>query len=109
MFLWHFWLQVGSRSVQSVTDASVDPAKIKITVLYDAFGETSAMQKAWGYTALVEYGGKRILFETGNNSDVLAENAKAKGIDLSKLDSVVMSHGHGDHMEGISYVLRVNL
>jgi len=87
---------------------TVDSATVQITVLYDAFGRDSVMQKEWGYAALVEYGGKRILFDTGNNPEVLARNAKAKGIDLSKLDFVVMSHRHGDHMGGLSYVLRVN-
>jgi 7,8-dihydropterin-6-yl-methyl-4-(beta-D-ribofuranosyl)aminobenzene 5'-phosphate synthase len=57
---------------------------------------------------LVEYGGKCILFDTGNNPDVLEQSAKAKHIDLSKLDFVVMSHRHGDHMGGLSYLLRVN-
>src|SRR5258706_5350049 len=80
----------------------------QITVLYDAFGKTPAMQKDWGYAALVEYGGKRILFDTGNNPEILAQNAKAKGIDLTKLDFVVMSHRHGDHMGGLTYVLKVN-
>ena len=77
-------------------------------MLYDAFGKPSAMQKDWGYAALIEYGGKRILFDTGNNGDILAQNAKAKGIDLSKLDFVVMSHRHGDHMGGLAYLLSVN-
>ena len=84
------------------------PTQGQITVLYDAFGKSSAMQKDWGYAALVEYGGKRILFDTGNNPDILAHNAQAKGMDLSKLDFVVMSHRHGDHMGGLSYVLKVN-
>jgi 7,8-dihydropterin-6-yl-methyl-4-(beta-D-ribofuranosyl)aminobenzene 5'-phosphate synthase len=66
------------------------------------------MQKDWGYAALVEYGGKRILFDTGNNPEVLAQNAKAKGIDLSSLDFVVMSHRHGDHMGGLAHLLKVN-
>lgn len=82
--------------------------KAQITVLYDAFGKDPALQKDWGYAALVEYGGKRILFDTGNNPDVLEQNAKAKRVDLSKLDFVVMSHRHGDHMGGLSYLLRVN-
>jgi 7,8-dihydropterin-6-yl-methyl-4-(beta-D-ribofuranosyl)aminobenzene 5'-phosphate synthase len=99
---------VESGSVQSATDANADPTKVQITLLYDAFGQNSAMQKDWGYAALVEYGGKRILFDTGNNPDILAQNAKAKGIDLAKLDFVVMSHRHGDHMGGLSYVLSVN-
>ncbi len=84
------------------------PAQVQITVLYDAFGKSSDMHKDWGYAALVEYGGKRILFDTGNNPDILAHNAQVKGIDLSKLDFVVMSHRHGDHMGGLSYVLKVN-
>lgn len=84
------------------------PPKAQITVLYDAFGKPSALQKDWGYAALIEYGGKRILFDTGNNPDILAHNAQEKGIDLSKLDFVVMSHRHGDHMGGLTYVLKVN-
>src|SRR2546428_7366122 len=85
-----------------------DSAKAQITILYDACGKSSSMQKDWGYAALIEYGGKRILFDTGNNGDTLAQNAKAKGIDLSKLDFVVMSHRHGDHMGGVAYLLSVN-
>lgn len=88
--------------------ASAGPSKAQITILYDAFGKGSAMQKDWGYAALVEYGGKRILFDTGNNPEVLAQNAKAKSIDLSSLDFVVMSHRHGDHMGGLAYLLKVN-
>ena len=88
--------------------ANSDSQKAQITVLYDAFGKPSAMEKDWGYAALVEYGGKRILFDTGDNPDILAKNAKAKGVDLSNLDFVVMSHRHGDHMGGMSYLLSVN-
>ncbi len=82
--------------------------KAQITILYDAFGKPSAMQKDWGFSALIEYGGKRILFDTGDNPDVLANNAKVAGADLSKLDFVVLSHRHGDHMGGMEYLLSVN-
>ena len=54
----------------------------QITVLYDAFGKTSEMRKDWGFSALIEYGGKRILFDTGNNADIFAHNVEAKGTDL---------------------------
>jgi len=63
---------------------------------------------AWGFSALVEYGGTRILFETGGNAEILEHNVKALGVDLSKLDFVVLSHRHGDHISGLNYVLRVN-
>src|ERR1700719_3024583 len=102
-------LLVGWAITTSTTPmASAGPPKPQITILYDAFGKDSAMQKDWGYAALVEYGGKRILFDTGNNPEVLAQDAKAKNIDLSKLDFVVMSHRHGDHMGGLTYLLKVN-
>lgn len=91
----------------SATAAS-DPPKPQITVLYDAFGKDSAMQKDWGYSALVEYGEKRILFDTGGNADIFAQNTNARSIDLSKLDFVIMSHRHGDHMGGLAYLLKVN-
>ena len=88
--------------------ASAGPGPAQITVLYDAFGKTPGMQKDWGYSALIEYAGKRILFDTGNNPEILEQNASAKGADLSKLDFVVLSHRHGDHMGGLPYLLKVN-
>lgn len=87
---------------------SADSRHAQITVLYDAFGKDSAMTKDWGYSALVEIKGKRILFDTGDNPEIFAANVKAKGVDLTRLDFVVMSHRHGDHMGGLTYLLSVN-
>jgi 7,8-dihydropterin-6-yl-methyl-4-(beta-D-ribofuranosyl)aminobenzene 5'-phosphate synthase len=102
-------LLIGRPGIGLETQATgTNSAKAQITILYDAFGKPSDMQKDWGYSALIEYGGRRILFDTGNNPDVLARNTKAKSVDLSKLDFVVMSHRHGDHMGGLAYVLKVN-
>lgn len=89
---------VGADSRQ--TAATADGEKARITVLYDAFGSSSTMQKDWGFSAFIEYGGKRILFDTGNNADIFAHNVKAKGIDLTQLDFAVVSHRHGDHTSG---------
>jgi 7,8-dihydropterin-6-yl-methyl-4-(beta-D-ribofuranosyl)aminobenzene 5'-phosphate synthase len=80
----------------------------RITIIYDAFGAPSALQKDWGFAALVEYGGKRILFDTGNNAKIFEHNVKRLNIDLSKLDAVVISHRHGDHTSGLAYLLEVN-
>jgi 7,8-dihydropterin-6-yl-methyl-4-(beta-D-ribofuranosyl)aminobenzene 5'-phosphate synthase len=82
--------------------------KNQITFLYDAFGHDALMQKDWGFSALLELGGKRILFDTGNNSDIFAHNVKAKGVDLTNLDFAIISHRHGDHMGGLNYLLQIN-
>src|ERR1700750_55049 len=80
----------------------------QITGLYGAFGKDAAMRKDWGFSALVEVAGKRILFDTGDDRDIFAANVRAKGVDLTNLDFVVLSHRHGDHMAGLAHVLSVN-
>ena len=45
-------------------------AQDKVTILYDAFGESKELTKDWGFSALVEHNGKRILVDTGNNAAV---------------------------------------
>jgi 7,8-dihydropterin-6-yl-methyl-4-(beta-D-ribofuranosyl)aminobenzene 5'-phosphate synthase len=83
-------------------------AQDKVTILYDAFGESKELTKDWGFSALVEHNGKRILFDTGNNATIFEHNVKALGVDLTKLDFVVISHRHADHATGLRYVLSVN-
>lgn len=82
--------------------------RAQITILYDAFGKTSTMRKDWGFSAYIEYGGKKILFDTGNNAGIFEHNVQAKGIDLTKLDFAIVSHRHGDHTSGLNYLLKVN-
>ncbi len=82
--------------------------KDRVTILYDAFSDNKAVTKDWGFSALVEHGGKRILFDTGNNAALFERNIKALDVDLSKLDFVVISHRHSDHTTGLKYLLSVN-
>ncbi len=100
--LFGFWATIGAVPAHAQSD------KAEITVLYDAFGKTSTMTKDWGFAAFIEYGGKRILFDTGNNAEIFAHNVQAKGIDLTTLDFAVVSHRHGDHTSGLNYLMTVN-
>ncbi len=83
-------------------------AQDKVTILYDAFGGSKELTKDWGFSAFVEHNGKRILFDTGNDAAIFEHNVKALGVDLTKLDFVVISHRHADHTTGLRYVLKVN-
>ena len=84
-------------------------AKGRITILYDAFSDNKTVTKDWGFSALVEHDGKRILFDTGNNAATFEHNVKALGVDLSKLDFVVISHRHTDHTTGLKYLLSTGI
>lgn len=83
-------------------------AATRVTILVDAFGDRADLRKDWGYAALVEHDGKRILFDTGNDSDLFRHNVEVLGIDLRDLDLVVISHRHGDHTDGLRYLLELN-
>jgi len=80
----------------------------RVTILYDSFGKSPSLTMDWGFSALVEYAGKRILFDTGNNPKIFEHNVKGLGADLRNIDFVVISHRHADHTSGISYLLRLN-
>lgn len=88
----------GSPAAQPVRAArTVSSLEIKIlsTMLADeGFGE-------WGFAALVEADGRRILFDTGANDDTVQRNLKALELDLSNVETVILSHNHADHTTGL--------
>ena len=90
----------------STTHAQERPTRV--TVLVDAFADRADLRKDWGYSALIEHAGKRILFDTGNDSALFEHNVETLGVDLRNLDLVVISHRHGDHTDGLRYLLSIN-
>jgi 7,8-dihydropterin-6-yl-methyl-4-(beta-D-ribofuranosyl)aminobenzene 5'-phosphate synthase len=104
----HFFVRALAVVVLLLTGMAAAETPNRVTILYDSFGKNPSLTMDWGFAALVEYGGKRILFDTGNNAKIFEHNVKAVGVDLGNLDFVVMSHRHGDHMGGLAYLLKVN-
>ncbi len=80
----------------------------RVTILSDAFGDRAGLERDWGFSALIEYGGRRILFDAGNDGDRFRRNVRALGVDLRRLDFAVISHRHGDHTGGLAHLLAVN-
>jgi 7,8-dihydropterin-6-yl-methyl-4-(beta-D-ribofuranosyl)aminobenzene 5'-phosphate synthase len=83
-------------------------AENRVTILNDAFGDKPQLEQDWGYSALIEFEGKRILFDTGDNINVFRKNVEALHVDLTHLDMVIITHAHGDHTSGLRYVLSKN-
>ncbi len=97
---------LGAASVAAAADPP--PPAARVTILYDAFGDRPGLERDWGFSALIEYGGRRILFDAGNDGRVFARNVRRLGVDLRRLDFAVISHRHADHTGGLAHLLRVN-
>lgn len=52
----------------------------------------------------IEDGDQRLLFDVGY-SDIFIKNARALGIDLQQIDTIILSHGHNDHSRGLTYLV----
>jgi len=82
--------------------ATVDDIKITILVDNQALG---GLASEHGLSLWIEGGGMHILLDTGQGG-ALEKNVAALGVDLSKTDMLVISHGHYDHTGALPYVLR---
>ena len=77
---------------------------IKITTIVENTAAKAKFRAEHGLSMLVEKDGQFILWDTGQ-SDCIVHNAKILGIDLSKIKTVALSHGHYDHVGGLEYLL----
>lgn len=78
---------------------------ITITVLYDNRPFDERLQTKWGFSALIEYDDRRVLFDTGGDSPTLLANMDLMGIDPTGIETLLLSHAHGDHTGGLEGLL----
>jgi len=72
---------------------------LKVTILSTMLADEGIGE--WGFAALVEADGNRILYDTGARPRTVLDNAKELGIDLSGVRDVILSHNHTDHTGGL--------
>jgi 7,8-dihydropterin-6-yl-methyl-4-(beta-D-ribofuranosyl)aminobenzene 5'-phosphate synthase len=72
---------------------------VKVVILSTMLAEAGIGE--WGFAALVEADGHRVLFDTGARPDTVLRNARELKIDLAGVTDVVLSHNHGDHTGGL--------
>jgi len=76
-----------------------------ITTLSENTAGRGNLLAEWGLSILVETEKTSVLLDTGSSISA-AHNADALGIDLNKVDKIVLSHGHYDHTGGLRQVLQ---
>jgi 7,8-dihydropterin-6-yl-methyl-4-(beta-D-ribofuranosyl)aminobenzene 5'-phosphate synthase len=78
---------------------------LKITVLSTMLADRGELGE-WGFAALVEADGHRILYDTGAHTDLVLRNAEGLNVDLTTVPEVVLSHNHSDHVGGFMTLRR---
>ena len=85
----------------SVASSAAQIRALKITVLSTMLvGDTAGLGE-WGFSALVEADGQRILLDTGAHPETVLQNARDLNIDLSDVKDVILTHNHWDHVGGL--------
>lgn len=80
---------------------------MRITALVENTTRRPDIDAEHGLSLYIETAEKRILFDMGQ-TDLFLRNAQALGIDLSRVDAAVISHGHYDHGGGLTHFLQAN-
>lgn len=85
------------------TAAAAQTARaVKVTVLSTMLaGDRGRGIGEWGFAALLEVDGRRLLLDTGERPETVLRNAGELGIELSDVTDVVITHNHGDHTAGL--------
>ena len=81
---------------------------IRITIIYDNNPLVEGLQPDWGFSCLVEVGETRLLFDTGDDGNILLSNMSKLKINPKDIDLVFLSHFHHDHTGGLSDFLKIN-
>ncbi|MBR0404677.1 MAG: MBL fold metallo-hydrolase [Eggerthellaceae bacterium] len=80
---------------------------MKIVVLSENTTRGPKVSPEFGLSLHITCGSASVLFDSGCSRN-FAQNAETLGIDLSRVDCAVLSHGHFDHSNGFGAFININ-
>lgn len=78
---------------------------MQFQIIFNSEAISKKLSIGWGFSCLVN---KRILFDTGEKAEYLFNNMAEMDIDVSRIETVVISHDHWDHTGGLWKLLEEN-
>jgi 7,8-dihydropterin-6-yl-methyl-4-(beta-D-ribofuranosyl)aminobenzene 5'-phosphate synthase len=89
------------KGLSVITSGSGIDKPVTVRVVYDNYLKEEGLKTDWGFSIVIEGLEKGILFDTGTNPDIFASNFSKMGLDANKIDIIVLSHEHLDHVGGL--------
>ena len=84
----------------------MDKINVSLVTIYDNYQSNEKLKTGWGFSCLIRTNKEKILFDTGADSETLLYNMEQLGVEAKEIDTVVLSHIHGDHTGGLSGILK---
>jgi 7,8-dihydropterin-6-yl-methyl-4-(beta-D-ribofuranosyl)aminobenzene 5'-phosphate synthase len=81
---------------------------VQVTIIYDNYQVNPELKTDWGFACLVEYNGKKLLFDAGRIADLYVKNTGLLEINPHEIPTLFISHEHGDHTAGIPWITEQN-
>ncbi len=88
-------------SIPASSAAATQIRALKVTLLSTMLVAEATGFGEWGFSALVEADGHRILVDTGAHPETVLQNARDLNVDLSDVREVILTHNHDDHVTGL--------
>jgi 7,8-dihydropterin-6-yl-methyl-4-(beta-D-ribofuranosyl)aminobenzene 5'-phosphate synthase len=82
-------------------------SQVKVTVLSTMLvGNANAGIGEWGFAAVLEVDGRRLLIDTGARAETVLKNAIELKVDLASITDLAITHNHADHTGGLLVLRR---
>jgi 7,8-dihydropterin-6-yl-methyl-4-(beta-D-ribofuranosyl)aminobenzene 5'-phosphate synthase len=81
---------------------------VKITTVFDNTALDSNCTPEWGFGAVIELPNETILFDTGNDGQILRNNLIALGFSQTSFSKIIISHMHWDHTGGLQQMIQLH-
>lgn len=101
-------LVISSTVLGNVSSTYSSGDELRLIIVYDNNYYDPRLRTGWGFSCVVELNGTTILFDTGGDPDVLVENMAELDVNISEIQIIVLSHIHGDHVDGLPGILEIN-
>lgn len=81
---------------------------IRMTVVYDNNSLIHGLEEDWGFGCVITINEQTMLFDTGDNGNILLRNMDKLNINPQNISTVFLSHYHHDHTGGLEEFLKIN-